>query len=115
MKIDKLDPPRVFAVGKQGGITIQECARISLAAGEQVTFVTPSGKRHDFVAKEWGFYATPSINKRLRDEGFKTALVRNHNTGRYFIMTVEEDRRALFDAYLKAEDCDVVEWLDERP
>ena len=38
---------------------------------------TVDGKEYDFVAKDWGFYASPSINDRLVREGFKVALVSN--------------------------------------
>jgi hypothetical protein len=112
MKIEKREPPRVFRVGEGNKIEISDCARIYLEPDEQVTFVTKSGKEHDFVAKSWGFYATPSVNARLVNQGFKTALVKNQ-LGRYFIMVVEADLLPDFDAYLEAEKNEVVEWLDE--
>ncbi|MEW5919759.1 MAG: hypothetical protein AB1796_02165 [Bacillota bacterium] len=70
-------------------------------------------KEHDFAAKAWGFYATPSVNGRLKDQGFKTALVRN-NAGRVYVMVVELERMADFERYLQAEKNTVIEWLDER-
>jgi len=104
-------PARHFTAA---GIRIADCGDIVLAADEQVTLVTEQGRRHDFTAKNWGFYATPSINRRLKAEGFKTALVRN-GAGAIFVMVVAEDRRREFDAYCR-EQCQVVlEWLDERP
>ncbi|HJX13208.1 MAG TPA: hypothetical protein VJ377_06735 [Dehalococcoidales bacterium] len=112
MRIEKKEPPRVFRVGKDGKIRISDCARIYLEPDEQVTFVTESGKEHDFVAKSWGFYATPSVNARLVEQGFKTALVKNE-LGRYFIMVVEADRLPDFGAYLKTEKNELVRWLDE--
>lgn len=114
MKFEEKRPPRDFRVGKKSDIQMRDCGRVFLAADEQVTFVTPSGKEHDFAAKSWGFYSTPSVNARLRDQGFKTALVRNDRTGRWFVMTVEKERRAEFEAYVAGEDCRVEEWLDER-
>jgi len=113
MKIIKNEPPRVFRVGEGGKIAISDCGRIHLDPDEQVTFVTESGKEHDFAAKSWGFYATPSVNSRLVNQGFKTTLVKTPG-GRYFIMVVDKDRLSDFEAYLKAEKDEVVEWLDER-
>jgi hypothetical protein len=113
LKITPLEPPRRFVVGV-GSITISHCADVELASDEQVTFVTPTGKEHDFVAKSWGFYATPSVNGRLLDQGFKTALSRNA-AGRYYVNVVDMDAIGDFLAYVAAEQSEIVEWLDERP
>ena len=113
MRIETTNPRRVFQVGLRKQIDISDCGRVYLDADEQVTFVTPVGKEHDFVAKSWGFYATPSINGRLADQGFKTALVKN-SFGKYYIMVVDPDGMTDFDAYLEIERHEVVEWLDER-
>lgn len=113
MKFVPVDPPRTFRVGLDQSIEMSDCGRVHLAADEQVTFVTPSGREHDVAAKSWGFYAAPSINGRLADHGFKTALVRN-SQGRYYVMVVERDRIDDFNAYLRAERQEVCEWLDER-
>ena len=94
-------------------IEIADCGAIHLDADEQVTFITPSEREHDFVAKSWGFYATPSVNGRLKRQGFKTALVRNP-AGAYYIMVVEAERVAEFLDYCNGEGQEVQEWLDER-
>ena len=113
MNIAPVDPPRRFRVGRDGSIELKDCARIRLEADEQVTFITASGKEYDVAAKNWGFYATPSVNGRLSAQGFKTALVR-YREGRYYIMLVERSRLADFYAYVSGEANIVVEWLDER-
>lgn len=113
MKITKNEPPRVFRVGAGQNIAISDCGKIYLEPDEQVTFVTATGKEHDFVAKSWGYYATPSINGRLVKQGFKTALVKNQS-GKYYIMVVDIDCISDFEAYLSAEKDEVVDWLDER-
>lgn len=113
MNIAPVDPPRRFRVGQGGSVELKDCARIRLEADEQVTFVTASGKEYDIAAKNWGFYATPSVNGRLCAQGFKTALVRN-SEGRYYVMLVEISRLADFQAYVSGESNVVVEWLDER-
>ena len=113
MRIKKIEPPRIFRVGEGNKVEISDCARISLGPDEQVTFVNEPGKEHDFTAKSWGFYATPSVNARLVEQGFKTALVKN-KLDRYFIMVVDTGCMADFEAYLKAEKNELIEWLDER-
>ncbi len=113
MRFERTDPMRVFQVGLDQQISISDCGRVYLEPDEQVTFVTPAGKEHDFVAKNWGFYATPSINGRLADQGFKTALVKN-SLGKYYIMVVDPDQMADFDTYLEIERHEIAEWLDER-
>ena len=80
---------------------------------EQITFVKPSGARYDFASKDWGYYATPSINNRLTKENFKTALVKN-SIGNYYIMVVEKNKLDLFFKYCESEKNKLVEWLDEK-
>ena len=66
MKIDSIDPPRTFEAGfPEHRVTLHDCAHIHLNPDEQVTFCTESGAEYDIVRKEWGFYATPSLNGRL--------------------------------------------------
>jgi hypothetical protein len=105
-------PPRTFQVGVDGDITIRDMAEIYLAPNEQITFLTEEGATYDVARKDWGFYATPSVNGRLKNEGFKTALVRNEK-GRVYVMLVEARRRDLFDRYCLTEMQTVLTWLDE--
>jgi hypothetical protein len=86
---------------------------IELEPDEQLTFVNRTGKRYDFAAKNWGYYATPSVNGRLLDEGFKTALVRNE-AGRYYVMVVDNQKLNKFEEYLQSSNQEVIEWFDEK-
>jgi|ERR1044071_5279692 hypothetical protein len=113
MRLVEKNPPRKFRVGLKEQIEICDCGEIHLDPDEQVSFVTSSGKRHDFAAKSWGFYVTPSVNGRLKKEGFKTALVRN-SKGQYYVMVVEIERIGEFESYVQQEKNVVLEWLDER-
>lgn len=112
MKIDLKDPPRAFAVGVDGRIVLNHVGDVHLASNEQLTFVTDNGANFDFVRKEWGFYATPSINSRLVQEGFKTALVRNEG-GRIYVMVVEDIMMLEFEKYCRIEGQRVLCWLNE--
>jgi hypothetical protein len=91
---------------------MKDCGTLALDPDEQVTFVTANGAEYDVARKDWGFYATPSLNGRLTSFGLRTVLVRNRLTGRYFIMLVENGQEEAFDAYLTQESCEVVVWLD---
>ena len=64
--------PRPFVVGIKKKLTIKDMGTVYLAPNEQLTFITENKNRYDVGRKNWGFYATPSINSRLKKEGFKT-------------------------------------------
>ena len=72
MKIYKKE--RKFKVGINN-IMLKEVAKISLNQNEMITFVKEKTE-YDIVKKNWGYYATPSINSRLKKNGFKTALAK---------------------------------------
>lgn len=111
MKLNLITTPRTFTVND---VTIKDHGKIVLEPDEMVSFVTGSGREFDFTAKDWGFYATPSINGRLQKQGFKTALVEN-SQGRIYVMVVEQDKVELFEDYCRKEGQSVREWLDEHP
>ena len=85
---------------------------VYLAPDEQLTFITKSKKRYDVARKNWGFYATPSINSRLKKEGFKTALVKN-TLNRIFVMIIERKKISLFKKYCKNQNQKIILWLDK--
>ena len=100
MDIDENDPPRKFDIGVKRKITISHMANIKLRGNEQVTFVGVKGSEIDVVKKEWGYYMTSSINKRLSSFGLETFLVQN-SRGNIFVMTVEPGEKDNFLAYLE--------------
>ena len=110
MKTAFKDRPRVFAVK---GHAVKDLGKIILEPGEMVSFVTPSGKECDFTAKKWGFYLGPSLNSRLKKEGFKAALAVNEK-GQLYVLAVEPEKMHLFKRYLTAnQEIKVLTWLDE--
>ena len=113
MKIKKNNPPRKFNVGERNEITISHCADIQLDPDEQITFLSNNNREYDVVRKDWGFYATPSMNGRLRNFGFKTALVKNTND-LYYIMIVDSSKENLFHKYIEDTKQILLEWLDEK-
>ena len=112
MKLNVKQPPRVFDPGTNGKIKIKDCAEVHLAADEQVTFFTEKGAQYDVCRKSWGFYATPSLNGRLKDHHLRAVLARNEK-GKYYIFLVEEGRERDFEKYVQSEKQTLVTWLDE--
>jgi hypothetical protein len=112
MKFAELTPPRKFKVGSQTVIEMKDCAHIQLEADEQVTFITEAGAEYDVARKSWGFYATPSLNGRLKHFGLRAVLVKSPGA-RYYLLLVEHGQEANFQSYLDGEGHSVVVWLDD--
>jgi SAM-dependent methyltransferase len=111
VKLRVIDPPRVFETGRGAPIAIADCARIELAADEQVTFTTPAGAEYDVTRKAWGFYATPSLNGRLLNFNLRAAIARGP-AAKYYVFLVERGHEPDFERYLAAEQNTLVRWLD---
>ena len=111
VKLQVIDPPRVFQVGGTPAVAMKDCARIELAPDEQVTFVTPAGGEYDVARKSWGFYATPSLNGRLPAFGLRPALVKS-SKGRYYVFLIEKDKETECQRYLEEYGHKVLFWLD---
>ena len=112
MRFEPKQPPRLFQVGNAVKFDIKDCGSIELDHNEQLTFITPTGAEYDVARKDWGFYATPSLNGRLEQFGLRAVLIRNRGTDRYFLLLVESGKEALFDAYCLQENLAIVAWLD---
>ena len=108
MKIKILKNPRLFKVNN---IEVKDFGKIKLATNEMVSFVTKSKKEYDFTAKDWGFYVTPSINGRLKKEGFAIALVKN-KLGKTYIMAVEKEKIKIFNKFCTNKKKKVLKWYN---
>jgi hypothetical protein len=117
VRLKRIDPPRRFGVGRRGG-SLEHVADVELEPDEVVTFRAEETE-YDVCRKEWGYYATPSLNERARDFGLRAALcvgVPREDGGpqRMYLMLVEEGREDLFGEYVRAEEMRVVAWLDSH-
>lgn len=112
MKFAAKTPPRRFTVGNSVKFDMLDCGEVRLMPDEQLTFKTASGAEYDVAAKDWGFYATPSLNGRLEQFGLRGVLIRNRDTGRYFVLLVERGHEPQFDTYCVQENLAVIAWLD---
>jgi hypothetical protein len=104
-------PPRPFEVGRGKPIHLKDCGRVELTPDEQVTFVTESGAEYDVVRKSWGFYATPSMNSRLRRFGLRAVLVKSPDQ-KVYVFLVEQGKEGEFTQYLAVENQMIIHWLD---
>ena len=59
-------------------------ADIHLRNNEQVT-LKDKNKEIDIVKKQWGYYLTPSINKRLLSFNLNIAIIKNTNINLGFL------------------------------
>ena len=110
MKIKIKKKPRVFKVSiGNRKIQLKDTAEIILKQNEQVTFKNFSSE-YDVAKKDWGYYATPSINGRLKKEGFISALVKNKKKMIY-LMVIHKSKKSEFNKYCKLHDQKVVKWL----
>tara|TARA_Y100000389_G_scaffold204942_1_gene261060 strand:- start:3202 stop:4431 length:1230 start_codon:yes stop_codon:yes gene_type:complete len=111
LKIYTKKKPRHYKVGANNEITISDYGKIKLNSNEQISFIANNGL-YDFCRKEWGFYSTPSINKRLKNNKFEIYLVKNIYDNIY-LWTVEKNKKNLFLEYLHKENHEIIIRLDE--
>jgi hypothetical protein len=101
VRIDRAE--REFEVA---GVRLTHVADVSLEPDELVTF--EGGL--DVTRKDWGYYATPSLNGRLREHGLRAVLVLGG--GKLYLLLVEEGAEPAFEDYLREQELRVVAWLD---
>lgn len=109
MRLDIKDKPREFY---SGTVKIKDYGKLHLGENEMISLATKSRREYDITAKDWGFYISPSINVRLKEEGFRVALVLN-GEGKLFINAVEKDKVKLFKKYLASQKSRILCWLGE--
>lgn len=111
MIFSEKQPPRAFEVGSGMKVRLKDCGDVKLEPNEQLTFTTEHGAEYDVARKEWGFYATPSLNGRLISFGLRTVLVKN-SLNKFYILLVEKGSEHAFYKYLNLEELEIVSWLD---
>jgi hypothetical protein len=101
MKFEEKNPPRHYRAGFENPVTIADCGRAFLESDEQITFCAGTSE-YDVTRKDWGYYATPSLNGRLPSFGLKSFLARNRE-GRFYILLVHEGKEEDFQEYCRDE------------
>ena len=110
MRVHKKNIKRKFLGSKFSKNKIKDCASIFLNSNEQVSFITSEKMKYDFTKTEWGFYATPSINKRLKSNKLTAYIVKNTYNSRIFVLVVENKKKKLFLKYIKKEKLKILPW-----
>jgi hypothetical protein len=101
MKVKKTN--RSWYVGKKENIKIYEKAKIELNQNEQISFIDKNGSDiYEICKKIWGFYLSPSINKRLKNYNHKIYLTKD-KFNKVFIMAVSLNQIKKFKFYCKSE------------
>lgn len=112
MEIDGFSHPRRFQVGV-ADIELSHVANIVLEPDEMITLISAGNREYDVTAKDWGYYATPSVRKRLKQFGMRAGMMRNLETGDLFVVLVFEDKVAHWRRYMEIENQELISWLDE--
>ena len=100
MKIKIKKKSRKFKVNiGEKKIELSDLATINLKKNEQVTFKYLNSE-YDVAKKDWGYYATPSINGRLKKFGFRTFLVKN-KSNKIYLFLVHKNKIKSFTKYCK--------------
>ncbi len=94
---------RSWIVGTNKDIVITEKLKIKLNDNEQVSFVGTKKKiNYEICKKNWGYYISPSIDKRLKDYGHTVYITKNKN-GQVYLMAVDFKKIKRFILYCKKE------------
>ena len=102
--------PRKFNASIKNKIILKDFGKIYLNKNEMISFTDKKKRDYDVVKKSWGYYATPSINKRLKNNKFKTFIVKSKITKNYYILLVYNDKKKLFQNYIKSENLKIIPW-----
>jgi|TARA_B100000787_G_C16162775_1_gene282291 hypothetical protein len=113
MKLIKKTKVRKFKVGWDKKTTLKDVGSLYLNNDENITLKNSNNKKeYDICKKDWGFYGTPSLNKRLKKFGYRAALVKNIIFGTFGILIVDEEKKKDFLKYLKSQKMILLCWLD---
>lgn len=107
---------RKFNPSKRSKIILKDCGSIILKENEQITFSNNcGGNNYDVTKKNWGYYATPSINSRLKNNNFSAHIILNKRKNKFFIFLVENKKKKEFSKYLKSENLIIIPWPKKLP
>ena len=112
MNCKTIKPIRKFEVNNAGQtFELSHVMDLMLEADEQVTLVAEGGKEVDICRKDWGYYATPSLNSRLKKFGYRCCLV--DSAGKKFIHIVDQNKMVSYQNYLDQQKMTIIMWLDD--
>ncbi|MDC3114692.1 class I SAM-dependent methyltransferase [Candidatus Pelagibacter sp.] len=114
MKFNIKKKPRIFTVGFDKSFIVKDFGKINVDhTDKEFELLTFSNKKkeYDFGITNWGYYATPSINGRLKNNGYQTFLVKNIYN-KIYIMVVDDNKLIKFRKYIEFENQKILSRLD---
>ena len=95
---------RSWTVGLKKDIHIKEIAQIKLKLNEQVSFYSDNLNKieNEICKKSWGYYLTPSIDKKLKKYGQKIFIMKNSKKNSYLVI-VNNSKLREFKRYCMSE------------
>ena len=109
IKIEKYNK----VIFKNKNTKIKKAANIKLNNDCIITFISSDKKEYDFCKKKWGYYVTPSINQRLKNNNIKMAIIKN-SFNKYYICAVDNNKMKQFFNYLKEDNQKIILWLNNK-
>lgn len=114
IKVDLKTSPRTF---KLGNFTMIDHGKIHFMSEQKDTnefFSLTNAKNMecDIAATSWGYYLGPSLNSRLKNQGFRSAIMVN-KMSQLYIVAIDEGEMEKFNSYIKQNDLKVITWLDD--
>ena len=93
-------------------LQIKDNGEIIFSKNEMVS-INIKNKKNEITAKNWGFYLTPSINVRLKKNGFKCAIIKNKQNKFFFCLVIKNKKEInSFYKYLKKDKQYLVSFLN---
>lgn len=87
---------------------IKNNLNISLNPDEQATFVIENSK-FDVTKKDWGFYVSPSIQKRCINNRLKAAIIFQGKN--YYVVFVKKNKEKIFFSFVKKNKYNFLDWI----
>ena len=100
---------RKFIANNKTNVVLKDVGKVILQNNELLS-LQKSNKKNEICAKEWGFYLTPSINKRLKKQNLIVVLTKN-NINKKFLMLVNKSKLKIFKNYCKIESLKIINWI----
>jgi hypothetical protein len=95
-------------------LQIKECGEIYFSQNEMIN-IKIKNNNNEITAKNWGFYLTPSINVRLKKNGFKCAIIKNKQNKFFVCLVINKNKKInTFKKYLKRDKQKLVTFLSTK-
>jgi hypothetical protein len=94
-----------------GSVCITDVASVVLNNDEQITLMEKNYNfQYDICKKSWGYYATPSLNSRLKKNNLSSYIVKSKKNNKIFIHLVKKSKKKSYLLYLKSQNMEIINW-----